>query len=109
MSDTNPEAEILFGDIVEYVDATQTLLASDQMDSLSEFDQIVDALAARVVALSPDVIENYQPEMEYVVEQLRIMTATMVEKRKAMAHDLDGVEKRLRGIRAYHAMPPEGE
>ena len=105
----NPQAEILFGDIVEYIESVQKLMAADQIRSLDQFDTVVDDLSARIVKLSPDVIENYQPEMEYVTEQLRNLTAAMMESGKAMAHDLDVVEKRLKAIRAYYVTPAEGE
>lgn len=105
----NPEAEMLFGDIIEYIESAQKKLAADAIESLGELDLIADELAARVAALPANVIENYQPEMEYVTEQLRDLTASMMEKRLGMAHDLDIVEKRLKAIRAYHATPSEGE
>ena len=111
MSDTttNPEAEMLFGDIVDYIDTAQKLIDSDRVDSLEQLNAMVDALGERVIKLPLDVVGDYQPEMDYVTEHLRALTESMTRKRAEMAHDLDVVEKRLKAIRAYYVTPSEGE
>lgn len=102
---THPDPELLFGDIAEYVEQAQAHLSVGEVASLAELNDVAAELSARVLALPGAVMEEYAPELDYVVEKMQQLRSEMLEKRRLLSNELDGSEKRLRAVRAYYGSP----
>lgn len=105
MSELNNAAPItpedLFGDILNYVENAQTIMASGQWVELYGLDAQVEKLCAVVAALSPEQAKEYAPELDFVREQIISLGEQMEALHKKLHLELKETDILARANRAY--------
>lgn len=93
--------EALFGDITDYVQKANAMLAHGEWVDLAGLDKEVEALCAHVVGLSPEQAREYAPELEYVREQVGLLEQSMRALRDGVKGNIKGTETIERANKAY--------
>lgn len=99
---TPAEAEILFGDIAEYIERAEACLDAEDTEALSTMGKAVDALSAQLGDLPPHLSLEYARELDYLSDKLRSLCKRMAGKQHEFLQALQVSDQRVRALKAYH-------
>lgn len=97
--------ELLFGDILAYVDAADAMVAARDAVSLVGLDTAVESLCKRVVAMNPEDGKEYAPELEHLMARITELQEKMLRLRDEVATTLQSVGVQKKANRAYNNAP----
>ena len=83
--DPSRSAEVLFGDILAYVDAADAMLQKREPLLLAGLDTAVEALCKRVMELNPVQSKEYAPELEHLMERITKLQTNMEAMQEEIA------------------------
>ena len=105
--DPSSSAEVLFGDILAYVDAADAMLAKREPLLLAGLDTAVEALCTRVMALKIEEAKEYTPELEHLMARITQLQASMKAMQGEIAATLKSASVQKKANLAYNKPKPE--
>ena len=105
--DPSRAPEMLFVDILAYVDAADSMLAKREPLLLAGLDTAVEALCKRVMALAPADSKEYAPELEHLMARITQLQTNMVAMQDEIATTLKSVGVQKKANLAYNKPKPE--
>ncbi len=100
--DPSRSAEVLFGDILAYVDAADAMLVKREPLLLAGLDTAVEALCKRVMELNPVQSKEYTPELEHLMQRITQLQTNMVAMQEEIATTLQSVGVQKKANAAYN-------
>jgi hypothetical protein len=97
--------ELLFGDILAYVEAADAMVSARDTVSLAGLDTALEALCARVTAMDPNDGKEYAPELEHLMARINELQEKMLRLRDEVATTLQSVGVQKKANRAYNSAP----
>jgi hypothetical protein len=105
--DPSRSAELLFGDIMAYVDAADAMLQKREPLLLAGLDTAVEALCKRVMDLKIEEAKEYAPELEHLMARITQLQTNMVTMQDEIAATLQSVGVQKKANLAYNKPKPE--
>jgi hypothetical protein len=93
--------EALLSGLHNYIDDAERLLAERNMVDLAGLDSVVDALCARVKALSLEEGRVFADKLDALNARLSQLQQQMVETQASIKAELQGTNQRQKANRAY--------
>ena len=97
--------ELIFSDVLTYVDKAEKLLAEGKTHALQTLDATVDDLVEQLKQLTSAEIDEYAPEIEHLLERMKNLTQTMSAERNKAYDTLKSVTKHHHAAKAYLSAP----
>ena len=97
--------ELIFSDVMAYVDQAEKLLAAGNVRDLKALDETVDHLARRLRQLTADQITEYEPEIAHLRERMQALTQQMAGAQNQISEALKTVTSHHRAAKAYLSTP----
>jgi hypothetical protein len=104
--DPSRAPELLFGDILAYVDAADAMLAKREPLLLAGLDTAVESLCKRVMELQPEQAKEYAPELEHLMARITQLQTSMETMREEIAATLQSVGVQKKANLAYNKPKP---
>lgn len=106
-TDAARSPELLFGDIVAYIDQAEAKIEARDTVALVGLNDEVDALCKSVLALERENAKEYTPELEYLHQRLEQLKARMAAFQKEIVVSLNALNASKRANSAYIKQQPE--
>lgn len=101
----NPSPELLFADILAYVEEAETLVEKRDPVSLAGLDTVVDALCQRITALEASAARAFLPKLEEVVARITGLQGKMLALQGDIATTIKSLNSTKKAASAYNNAP----
>jgi hypothetical protein len=102
---SNQEAELLFGDILAYIERAGALADAGDTVALVGLNEAVDALCQRVVGLGEAQSREYTPELEHIMHALDGLQKKLMQQKGEVAAAIKSLNTSRRATHAYIKAP----
>lgn len=99
--------EQLAHDILAYVEKAESLLESQDTVALAGLDSAVEALCARVMALTPEGAKSFTPQLVTLMERINHLQIKMEKAQDEVARALKTLNTSKKASNAYEKNKPE--
>lgn len=107
--DPSRSPELLFGDILSYIEKAEALVTARDSISLAGLNDAVDALCRRIVALDTSKSKEYGAELEHLMERLGALQVHMTSLQKELSATIKSLNQSQKANRAYISAPNMAE
>ena len=97
--------EMLFGDIMAYVEQATAMVAARDTVSLFGLDTSIEAMCQRILELPPAAAKEYAPELAHLVQAIDGLRTKMLALQSEMATTLTSLDTQKKASHAYKNAP----
>ena len=98
-------AEMLFGDILDYVEKADALVTARDTVTLAGLDISINSLCQRITDLAPDQAKEYEPELNHLMDRINALHDKMVALQAEVASTIKSLGKQKKASHAYGNAP----
>jgi hypothetical protein len=107
LPDLNPARapELLFGDILAYVEQATTMVAERDTVSLVGLDSSIETMCQRILELPPEAAKEYAPELAHLMQAIDGLRDKMLALQNEMATTIKSLGSQKKASQAYKNTP----
>ena len=97
--------ELLFGDILAYVEKASAMVEARDTVSLVGLDTSIETMCQRILELPPETAKEYAPELAHLVQAIDGLRDKMLVLQNEMATTIKSLSTQKKASQAYKNTP----